>query len=76
MGPLEESKQNDITKKELHKDVPQEKIRPPSPMKGTEQAMLTAPQSGEQSKKCKWKIGAWFYLSYSYGLVWHYDRTF
>jgi hypothetical protein len=50
-GPLEELKQNDITMKELHKDVPQEKTRPPSPMKGTEQAVLTTPQSGEQSKK-------------------------
>jgi hypothetical protein len=48
---LEELKQNDITMKELHKDVPQEKTRPPSPMKGTEQAVLTTPQSGEQSKK-------------------------
>jgi hypothetical protein len=50
-GPLEGSKQNDVTIKEPHKDVPQEKPRLPSLMKDSEREVLIAPQSGEESEK-------------------------
>ena len=53
-GPLERM-QNDVTMKDPHRDIQQENMHPSSPTKETEQAVLTAHQSGEQSKRMQVK---------------------